>query len=181
MRWFWIDRFVEFVSSQRAEAIKNVTLAELHVSDGFAARAILPASLVVEGLAQTGGILVAEAGDFEQRVVLAKISKADFVFDPRPGDRVHYHTTIEQLGDEGALVTGNAHIDDQICARAKLVFAYLGDEVEQDLFAPLELLQMLKLWCLFDVGRRPDGRPLTIPEKLRSATVYRVNNCSLNV
>ena len=149
MRWFWIDRFVDFESGNRAEAIKNVTLAEMHVSNGFAMRPVLPASLVVEGLAQTGGILVAEAGAFEQRVVLAKISQAEFVVDPQPGDTVHYGATIEQLGEEGAIVHGEARTSGRVCARVKLVFAHLVNEIERELFDPAELLHLLDVMATF--------------------------------
>jgi 3-hydroxyacyl-[acyl-carrier-protein] dehydratase len=38
----------------------------------------MPASLIIEGMAQTGGILVGEARNFEEKVVLAKIPKAEF-------------------------------------------------------------------------------------------------------
>ena len=75
MRWFWIDRYTEFESGKRATAIKNVTLAEEHLHDHFPGSPLMPNPLVVEGMAQTGGLLVAEHSDFEERVVLAKLAK----------------------------------------------------------------------------------------------------------
>ena len=60
MRWIWIDRFVEFESGKRAVAIKNVTLAEDHLHDHFPGWPTMPNSLITEGLAQTGGLLVGE-------------------------------------------------------------------------------------------------------------------------
>jgi 3-hydroxymyristoyl/3-hydroxydecanoyl-(acyl carrier protein) dehydratase len=52
MRWFWVDRFEEFVRCRRAVAIKAVTLAEEHLHDHFPGAALVPNSLVLEGLAQ---------------------------------------------------------------------------------------------------------------------------------
>ena len=58
MRWIWIDKFLEFRSGEFARAVKNVTLAEEHLHDHFPGYPVMPASLIIEGLAQAGGILV---------------------------------------------------------------------------------------------------------------------------
>lgn len=50
MRWFWIDRFDEFVRGKHATAVKNVSLAEEHLHDHFPGTALMPNSLVVEGM-----------------------------------------------------------------------------------------------------------------------------------
>src|SRR4051812_49528845 len=76
MRWIWIDKFLEFRSGQFARAIKNLTLAEEHLHDHFPGYPVMPASLIIEGLAQTGGILVGEAGGFAEEGVLAQIPPA---------------------------------------------------------------------------------------------------------
>ena len=75
MRWIWIDRFTEFTSRQSATAIKNVSLAEEHLHDLYPVFPIVPHSLIVEGMAQTSGILVGEARNFEEKVILAKIGR----------------------------------------------------------------------------------------------------------
>ena len=71
MRWFWIDRFEEFVSGSHAVAVKSVSLSEDPVDEYSPGRPYFPASLIVEGLAQTGGLLIAQSSDFRSRVVLA--------------------------------------------------------------------------------------------------------------
>jgi 3-hydroxyacyl-[acyl-carrier-protein] dehydratase len=78
VRWTWIDRFLEFESGKSAKAVKNLSLAEDHFADHFPGFPVMPAALLLEGLAQTGGILVGEANDFREKVVLAKISAARF-------------------------------------------------------------------------------------------------------
>ena len=90
MRWFWIDRYTEFVSGQHATAIKNVSLAEDHLHDHFPGAPVMPNSLVLEGMAQAAGLLVAQANDFRYEVVLAKVAKAEFHFLGRPGDTLVY-------------------------------------------------------------------------------------------
>ena len=58
MRWIWIDRFVSFESGKSATAVKNLSLAEDHFADHMPGYPVMPAPLILEGLAQTGGILV---------------------------------------------------------------------------------------------------------------------------
>ena len=78
MRWIWIDRFLAFESGKSARAVKNLRLAEEYFADHFPGYPVMPAPLILEGLAQTGGILVGEANDFREKVVLAKIPSARF-------------------------------------------------------------------------------------------------------
>ena len=70
MRWFWIDRFEKFVSGKEAVTIKNVTLAEEPLDDYLPGFPHYPHSLVIEGMAQTGGILLGEHFQFETCAIL---------------------------------------------------------------------------------------------------------------
>jgi 3-hydroxyacyl-[acyl-carrier-protein] dehydratase len=106
VRWIWIDKFVEFKPKESAIAIKNVSLAEEHLHDLYPAFPIMPSSLIIEGMAQTSGILVGEARNFQEKVILAKIGKARFHRLVRPGDTLYYFARIEQLNETGASITG---------------------------------------------------------------------------
>src|ERR1700712_2276793 len=106
MRWIWIDKFTEFTWREAARAIKNVTLAEEHLPDLYPAFPIVPHSLIVEGMAQTAGILVGEARNFAEKVILAKVGKATFHRLVRPGDTIAYSAKIDQLSEQGASISG---------------------------------------------------------------------------
>ena len=97
MRWLWIDRFTEFQTRRYAVAVKNLSLAEDHFADHFPGYPVMPAPLMMEGLAQTGGILVGQANDFKDNVVLAKISKAKFTREAFPGEQLTYRTLIKRF------------------------------------------------------------------------------------
>ena len=169
MRWFWIDRFISFESGRRAVAIKNVSLAEDHLADYVPGYPVMPASLMLEGMAQTGGLLVGQIDSFRQRVVLAKVASASFSQPVVPGDTLTYTALLESVDSSGAIVAVTSHVGDALRAEARLVFAFLDDRVQQQLFQPDQLLQMLRVWRLFDVGRQADGSPLTVPQWLRDA------------
>jgi 3-hydroxyacyl-[acyl-carrier-protein] dehydratase len=110
MRWIWIDRFTEFLPRQRAVAIKAVTAAEEHLHDLYPGFPIVPASLMIEGFAQTAGILVGEARDFKEKVILAKVSRATFHRLVRPGETLTFAADIEQLTEQGASVRGTVTV-----------------------------------------------------------------------
>jgi 3-hydroxyacyl-[acyl-carrier-protein] dehydratase len=110
MRWIWIDKFTEFTPRTSASAVKNVSLAEEHLHDLYPAFPIVPHSLIVEGMAQTAGILVGEARNFEEKVILAKIGRATFHRLVRPGDTIVFRATIEQLNEQGASISGRVTV-----------------------------------------------------------------------
>lgn len=170
MRWFWIDRFTEFVSGRRAKAIKNVSLVEDHIDLYVPGNTMMAASLIVEGLAQTGGLLVGQLSDFRQRVVLAKVSSAKFHELVQPGDRLTYTASIESIQSSGAFVSGTSHLGDKLQAEIDLFFAQLDDRFTGiELFEPANFLRMLRLWKLFDVAQNEDGTPIRIPIHLLEA------------
>lgn len=137
MRWMWIDRIVEFVPGDRLVAVKCISLAEEHLHDHFPARPgreplpVMPASLILEGVAQSGGLLVGQARDFKERVVLAKISSAEIVAEAGPGSVLRYTVRLGQIGEAGATVSALIEAapagtsDFREAGRAELVFSHL--------------------------------------------------------
>jgi 3-hydroxyacyl-[acyl-carrier-protein] dehydratase len=132
MRWIWIDRFTSFESGKSATAVKNLSLAEDHFADHFPGYPVMPAPLILEGLAQTGGILVGEANEFKKNVVLAKVPKAVFHREARAGESLTYTATLQQIGDVGGLVAGTVHAGDELVAEAEIFFAHVEpDQVKE--------------------------------------------------
>jgi 3-hydroxyacyl-[acyl-carrier-protein] dehydratase len=129
MRWIWIDRFTEFTSRQSATAIKNVSLAEEHLHDLYPVFPIVPHSLIVEGMAQTSGILVGEARNFEEKVILAKIGKATFHRLVLPGETITYSAKIDQLNEQGASITGTVTVGSELVAEIELMFSHIDQNM----------------------------------------------------
>jgi 3-hydroxyacyl-[acyl-carrier-protein] dehydratase len=133
MRWIWIDKFAEFSSKQSAVAIKNISLAEEHLHDLYPAFPVMPNSLIIEGLAQTAGILVGEARNFSEKVILAKIGRATFHRLARPGETLVYSVKIEQLSETGASVSGTARVgfepDAPLVAEIELMFSHIDQNL----------------------------------------------------
>ena len=155
MRWIWIDRFLEFERGKRAVACKNLSLAEDYFADHFPGYPVMPNSLITEGLAQTGGLLVGEFNRFEKNVILAKIPKAKFHFGVVPGDTLVYTAEVNgDISESGAMVTATSHVGDRLQAEMEIVFAHLRDGGRtKSLFEPKNFVFTMKLLGVFDVGR----------------------------
>jgi 3-hydroxyacyl-[acyl-carrier-protein] dehydratase len=142
MRWIWIDRFVDFQSGKSARAVKNLSLAEDYFADHFPGYPVMPASLILEGLAQTGGILVGEMNDFREKVILAKVPQARFHREALAGEQLVYDADVLHARPEGAAVRARATVAPagstngyaDVVAEAEIFFAYLDQTRSQQLF-----------------------------------------------
>jgi len=126
MRWIWIDTFTEFESGKRASAVKNVTLAEEHVHDYAPASPMLPPPLMIEGMAQTAGILVGEARGFRENVILAKVRRATFEEYGRPGDQITYTAVLDSIDDTAATTRGEVFRNGDRIGTVDLIFSHLN-------------------------------------------------------
>ncbi len=165
MRWIWIDKFVDFISGQRASAVKNVTLAEEYLHDHFPGHPVLPPTLMIEGMAQTAGILVGETRGFRENVILAKIRRAKFEDYAVPGDQVRYDAVIESVDERVAVTTGRVFKNRTEIGQVDLMFSHV-DQAQKALDLPDHNFvfseQFTNLLATFRAGRsdgsdRPDG------------------------
>lgn len=158
MRWIWIDRFIEFESGSYARAVKNVTLAEEHLHDHFPGFPVMPASLMVEGMAQTGGILLGEANDFNQIVILAKVPKVTFHGCVSPGETLIYSARLIDVKPEGGSVECTAHVGERLVAEADIVFVHL--ERDDPVFGAIgqkEFVDSMNLLSVMDGDQEGDA------------------------
>jgi len=133
MRWMWIDKFTQFESGKRAVAIKANCLAEDHLHDLYPDYPIVPQSLLIEGMAQTAGLLVGEANGYKEKVVLAKIGRATFERLVRAGQTVEFEAVVEQLNHIGASISGVIRIisgpEKQQVGTIELMFSHIDNNI----------------------------------------------------
>ncbi|MGL4422327.1 MAG: 3-hydroxyacyl-ACP dehydratase FabZ family protein [Gemmataceae bacterium] len=157
MRWIWIDRFTDFVSRQTATAVKCLSAAEEPFTEHFPGFPVFPAPLILEGLAQTGGILVGEANGFREKVILAKIPQARFHREAMPGEMLTYTATVVDLRPEGAIVQGTATSDGQLVAECEIFFAHLDQNRTAAIFGDHNFVFSGELKHLLDTIRVPSS------------------------
>ena len=137
----WIDAITKFEPRKRLVAVKNVSLSEDHIHDHFpgddevSAMPVMPNSLIIEGMAQTAGILVGSVNRFREKVVLAKITRASIERDVVPGRTIRYDATLERMDDAGAATTGTIEMLDHATGeaiaigRVELVFSHIDNNM----------------------------------------------------
>ena len=143
MRWFWIDKFLEFESGVKAKALKNVSLAEEHLHDHFPGFPVMPGSLMLEGMAQTGGILLGELSNFTNVVVLAKVPKAIFHRYISPGETLIYDAILLQNGEDGGMVECNAYVGEELVAETEIMYGYVN-KIDPEIGNTVDLSRFFK-------------------------------------
>lgn len=170
MNWYWIDRFTVFESGKRAQAIKAISRSEDHLRDHFNFHPLMPFSLVIEGVAQTAGLLIHETHHLEKKVVLGKIPNITLNdTEIVPGDKLVYDAQIEYIREEGSMAAVEIYRNDTLLGKGSIVFAHLGaDFTDKPLFADGELEDLFRAYGVYDVGVQADGSPLRDPALDRS-------------
>jgi 3-hydroxyacyl-[acyl-carrier-protein] dehydratase len=153
MRWVWIDRFVEFVPGKRAVAVKNLSMAEDVFAEHFPGLPLMPASLLLEGLAQTGGILVGDANQFREKVVLAKFPYARFYREVFAGEQLTLTAEIKDLRSEGAVVVGRIQAGADMIGEAEIFFAHLDQARSGAIFGERNFVFTGELRNLFESAK----------------------------
>jgi 3-hydroxyacyl-[acyl-carrier-protein] dehydratase len=147
MRWFWIDRVTHLEKGKRARAVKNVTLAEEHLHDHFPGYPVMPQSLMIEGMAQTGGILAGSTVDFKENIVLAKVSKATFYRQVHPGDQMIFEAELVESRSEGHRTETRITVDGELVAESSMMFVNLPMGGGRGVFVFTEALMQLLREC----------------------------------
>jgi 3-hydroxyacyl-[acyl-carrier-protein] dehydratase len=169
MRWIWIDRFTSFEPGRSATAMKCLSQAEDHYAEHFPGFPIMPATLILEGLAQTGGILVGEVNQFREKVVLAKIPFAKFHRDVSPGEVLTYQVDVVDLRPEGAVVAGKVTCGAQLVCDAEIFFAHLDQNRGRQMFGDHNFVFTGELQYLLGMAKLAAAPQGTDPLQLPSA------------
>lgn len=121
-----VDRVVEFDSGQRIKAWKNVSINEPFFNGHFPAHAVMPGVLVIEALAQAGGLLshMSRGGAVEGKLsYLVKVDAAKFSSMVVPGDRLELEVTIKREIRNMVQYLGVATVDGKQVACAEILCA----------------------------------------------------------
>jgi len=122
-----IDRVTKIEKSVQIEGYKNVTIGE-HIFQGhFPDHPIYPGVMIIEGMAQAGGILAFESMSEDEKsnsqnkvVYFMSIDKAKFRSPVTPGDKLEYQLSV--IKHKGAIwvLDGKAYVDGKLVAQAEL-------------------------------------------------------------
>lgn len=125
-RWpfVMVDRVTQVVAGERIVGHKCVTMAEPWCQGHFPGRPIMPGVLIIEALAQIGGILAYASEPFDASnslMYFLGIDKAKFRRPVIPGDRLDLEVTIAHHRTNVWKFRGEASVDGTLCASAELL------------------------------------------------------------
>jgi len=114
-----VDRVVDYRENEWILAYKNVTGNEAFFQGHFPSRAVMPGVMIVEAMAQAGGILLLKSRSEENSLVyFTSIEKARFRKPVRPGDRMEMEVEVLRLRSSYCKLKGVAKVEGAVVAEA---------------------------------------------------------------
>ena len=123
-----VDRILELEPGVRVRGYKNITYNEPVFTGHFPGNPLFPGVYMIEAMAQLGGCVVLEPGEFSRKVpYLAGIDRAKFRRPVVPGDRLMMEVRLVKHKRSIGWVEAEAQVDDQLACSAELMFSIASD------------------------------------------------------
>ena len=120
-----VDRVIEHIPGEKAVAIKNITINEPQFQGHFPERPLMPGVLIVESMAQVGGLIVTQMPDLPSGLfVFAGIDNVKFGRPVVPGDQLIITCQLLSIKRKRfGKVKGEAHVEGKLVCSGELMFS----------------------------------------------------------
>lgn len=127
-----VDRVKEFEPHQRIVGFKNVTVNEPFFQGHFPGRPVMPGVLIIEAMAQTGGVLVFKSGGPVGKTVmyLTGIDEAKFRRPVVPGDQLRLEIEVIKRRPPFWKMQGKAYVDNEVVCEAVVTAMVMEEKTE---------------------------------------------------
>ncbi len=121
-----VDRITDMEKGKNIVGFKNISISEPAFMGHFPGHPIYPGVLILEGMAQAGGILALKSNDLTAEelknkvIYFMSIDKAKFRTPVKPGDQLEYRIEVKKLRGTLIVLEGKAYVDDALVAEAEL-------------------------------------------------------------
>jgi 3-hydroxyacyl-[acyl-carrier-protein] dehydratase len=127
-----VDKVIELDAPNRGVGIKNVTANEPFFQGHFPEFPIMPGVLIVEALAQLGGVILMSSGQFDGQLGLfAGIDNIRFKRQVKPGDTLRLEMTIGQVRRSICTASAVATVDGELACKGDLMFAMIPSPITE--------------------------------------------------
>ncbi|MCR1816403.1 3-hydroxyacyl-ACP dehydratase FabZ [Aliarcobacter butzleri] len=120
-----VDRITDMEVKQSIKGYKNISISEPAFQGHFPGHPIYPGVLILEGMAQCGGVLALKSSDLTDEemknkvIYFMSIDNAKFRNPVRPGDRLDYELTAVKMKSTLMVLEGKAYVDGKLTAEAE--------------------------------------------------------------
>jgi 3-hydroxymyristoyl/3-hydroxydecanoyl-(acyl carrier protein) dehydratase len=129
VRYILLDRITALQPPELARGIKCVSLSDDLFADHFPGHPVMPGAMILEALAQLGGVLLEatmrQRDRHDLHAILTMADRAKFRHVVRPGDRIDLEARCERATEDGGQVQAHARVDDTLVTEAQLSFAFV--------------------------------------------------------
>ncbi len=147
MRFFLIDKIIQWEIDKSAKAVKNISLSEDFFDDHFPRMPVMPGVLILEGMAQLSGIFLEETikskMDIEKKALMSIIDKTKFRDISKPGDQLIYSAEVTNYNDIGGKVRSEAYKNDKLIVSTN--FTFIFNDIDDE-YLKRDRKRLLELW-----------------------------------
>ncbi len=121
-----VDRITQMEKGKSIIGYKNISISEPAFQGHFPGHPIYPGVMILEGMAQAGGVLALKSNDLTKEEIANKviyfmsIDKAKFRSPVKPGDKLEYRVEVKKLRGTLIVLDGKAYVDETLVAEAEL-------------------------------------------------------------
>ena len=130
-----VDRIIEIEPPTRAVGIKNVTINEPFFQGHFPTYPVMPGVLIVEAMAQVGGVAVLASDEYKDKLALfAGIDNVRFKRQVKPGDTLRIEVEVQKIRRGLGMGAGTATVNGDLACKGDIMFALvdLPDALKQE-------------------------------------------------
>ena len=128
MRYILLDRITGLHPPEVATGLKAVSLSDDIFNDHFPGHPVMPGALIIESLAQLGGVLLEASmrlrDRFDLHALLVGVERAKFRRMVRPGDQLQLEARVGRVNEDGGQIKAIARLEEKVAAEAELSFAF---------------------------------------------------------